>query len=148
MESPAEADRAASTEDEIIAALSDYHDNALPAERRAEVETKLQTDPEWQRLDAEMREPAPKLDALAKVAAPEQFASQVTETIHRRSAGRFFAQRTLGDRVPIGWLLVLAALLLGGLTTVWCRSTTGSLRSPLGAEPPRPPAPEELVPRP
>lgn len=148
MEPPSEADRASLTEDEIIAALSDYHEGALPAERRAEVETKLQTDAVWQRLDAELRDSAPVLDGLAKVAAPERFASQVTETIHRRSAGRFFAQRTLGDRVPIGWLLVITAVLLAGLTTVWCRSTTGSLRSPLGAEPPRPPAPAELVPRP
>lgn len=148
METPSEADRASLTEDEIIAALSDYHEGALPADRRAEVEAKLQSDAVWQRLDAELRDSAPMFEGLPKVAAPEQFTSQVTETIHRRSAGRFFAQRTLGDRVPIGWLVVVAALLLGGLTTVWCRSTTGSLRGPLGAEPPRPPAPEELVPRP
>ncbi len=148
METPSEADRAELTEDEIIAALSDYHEGALPADRRAEVEAKLQTDAIWQRLDAELGDSAPMLEGLTKVAAPEQFTSHVTETIHRRSAGRFFAQRTLGDRIPIGWLLVVAALLLGGLTTVWCRSTTGSLRSPLGAEPPQPPAPEELVPRP
>lgn len=148
MESQSDSDRAALTEDEILAALSDYHDGSLPAARRAEIESKLRTDATWKRLDAELREPAPALGGLTKVAAPEQFVSQVTDTIHRRSAGRFFARRTLGDRVPIGWLLVVAALLLGGLTTVWCRSTTGSLRGPLGAEPPKPPAPEELVPRP
>lgn len=145
MESPSDADR---TEDEIIAALLDYHEGSLPAARRAEIEAKLGADPTWQRLDAEMKEQAPVLDGLAKVAAPEQFTAQVTDTIHRRSAGRFFARRTLGDRVPVGWLLVIVALLLSGLTTVWCRSTTGSLRGPLGAEPPTPPAPEELVPRP
>lgn len=148
--SPSSADAAESStaEDEILAALADYYDGSVAPERRAEIEAKLANDPAWQKLDAELREPKPALASLAKVAAPEQFTAQVTDTIHRRSAGRFFAHKTLGDRVPVGWLVIAAIILLGGLTLVWCRSTTGSLRSPLGAEPPRPAPAEELAPKP
>lgn len=135
------------SEDEIVAVLADYHAGALPPEQRAEVEAKLTDDPAWRALDDELRAPS-MLAGLGKVAAPEQFAAQVTDTIHRRSAGRFFGRRTLGDRVPLGWLVVAAAVLLAGLTAVWCRSTTGSLRSPMGTETPRPAPTEVLAPRP
>lgn len=134
-------------EDEIIAALSDYHEGTLPPERRAEVEAKLANDPAWQAIDAELRE-APPLAKLGKVAAPEELATAVTETIHRRSGGRFFGKRNLGDRLPAGALLVIAAILLGAMTLVWCRSTTGSLRSPQGTEEPRPAPAESLAPTP
>lgn len=145
---PAASAEGSSSEDEIIVALSDYHEGTLSPARRAEVEAKLASDPAWRTIEEELRAQAPLLSTLGKVAAPEQFTSQVTETIHRRSAGRFFGRRTLGDRLPVGWLLVVAALLLGGLTLVWCRSTTGSLRGPVGNEPPRPAPSEVLAPRP
>ena len=130
----------ASTEDEdaIIAALADYHEGAGSAERRAEIEAKLASDPAWQAIDAELRAELPPLAKLGKVAAPPELASAVTETIHRRSAGRFFGKRTLGDRLPTGLLLAIAAILLGAMTAVWCRSTTGSLSSPRGTQAPRP----------
>ncbi|MBK7539575.1 MAG: hypothetical protein IPI49_30330 [Myxococcales bacterium] len=134
--------------DEIIVALSDYHDGLLPPARRTEIEGKLSSDPAWRAVDEELRAARPVLTGLGKVSAPEQFATHVTETIHRRSAGRFFARRTLGDRLPVGWLVVIAFVLLGGLTTIWCRSTTGSLRAPMGDGPPRPTTGESLAPKP
>jgi anti-sigma-K factor RskA len=135
-------------EDEIIAALLDYHEGVLGPERRAEVEAKLASDARWRQIDAELREEPPPLAKLGKVAAPEALAAAVTETIHRRSAGRFFGKRSLGDRLPAGALLVIAALLLGAMTLVWCRSTTGSLRSPRGTEEPKPAPAESLAPTP
>jgi anti-sigma factor RsiW len=137
-----------SVEDEIIATLSDYHEGSLAAERRAEVEAKLASDPAWQAIDAELRAEPPPLAKLGKVAAPAELASAVTETIHRRSAGRFFGKRALGDRLPVGVLLVIAALLLGAMSLVWCRSTTGSLRAPRGTEAPRPAPSVPLAPTP
>lgn len=125
-------------EDEIIAALADYHEGAGSAERRAEIAAKLASDPAWQAIDAELRAEPPPLAKLGKVAAPPELASAVTETIHRRSAGRFFGKRSLGDRLPTGLLLAIAAILLGAMTAVWCRSTTGSLTAPRGTEAPRP----------
>lgn len=135
------------SEDAIIAALTDYHEGLGTAERRKEIEAKLASDPAWQAIDAEMREELPPLAKLRKVAAPEEMTAAVTETIHRRSGGRFFGKRTVGDRLPTGILLVIAMLLLGAMTAVWCRSTTGSLTSPRGTEAPRP-EPEPLAPKP
>lgn len=141
---PASAD----AEDAIIAALSDYHEGKLSAERRAEIEAKLADDAAWQAIDAELRAEPPPLAKLGKVAAPEDLGTAVTEAIHRRSGGRFFGKRSLGDRLPTSVLLVIAALLLGAMTLVWCRSTTGSLSGPRGTEEPRPAPTEPLAPRP
>lgn len=134
-------------DDNIIAALTDYHEGTVSAERRKEIEAKLASDPAWRAIDAEMREALPPLAKLRKVAAPEELTAAVTETIHRRSGGRFFGKRAVGDRLPTGLLLVIAVLLLGAMTAVWCRSTTGSLTSPRGTEAPRP-EPEPLAPKP
>lgn len=115
------------TEDEIIATLSDYLDGALPAERRAEVEGKLETDPTWQRVHGELRETRDALSGLQKARAPASFTDDVTGTIHKRSAGRFFGRKTLGDRVPFGVLLIGALVVLLGIAYVMWSSPTGSL---------------------
>jgi anti-sigma factor RsiW len=124
------------TEDEIIATLSDYLDGALPAARQAEVEKKIADDPEWKRVHGELRETRDALSGLQKARAPATFTEDVTGTIHKRSAGRFFARRTLGDRVPFGVLLAIALVVLFGIGYVMWSSTTGSLKvDPKGKEP-------------
>jgi hypothetical protein len=50
------------------------------------------------------------LSGMQKARAPDSFAQDVTSTIHKRSAGRFFARRTFGDRVPFGALAIAAVL--------------------------------------
>jgi anti-sigma factor RsiW len=114
-------------EDEIIATLSDYLDGALPPERKAEVESKLASDADWKRVHGELRETRDALSGLQKARAPVTFAEDVTGTIHKRSAGRFFGRRTLGDRVPFGVLIVVAILLFAGIGIAMHYSSTGSL---------------------
>jgi len=67
------------------------------------------------------------ISGMHRARAPPTFAQDVTATIRKRSAGRFFARRTLGDRVPFGVLLIVA--LLGLLVIAWAlwSSDTGSL---------------------
>ena len=59
--------------DEIIAAISDYLDGALAAERRAEVEQKIASDPDWKRAHAELVETRDALSGLQKARAPGSF---------------------------------------------------------------------------
>ncbi|MEZ4365000.1 MAG: hypothetical protein R2939_01775 [Kofleriaceae bacterium] len=124
--------------DELAAKIFDYYEGTLPVEQRAEVEAYLTArgEPLSPAGDSETRL---VLGALRKEAAPDAFTEGVADTIHRRSAGRFFGRRTLGDRVPFGWVLVLALVVLVTLWVVLWRSPTGSLdlRSP----PPTPSAP-------
>lgn len=131
------------TEDEIIATLSDYLDGVLPAERKQEVEDKLARDDEWKRVHGELVETRNALSGLQKARAPAHFAEDVTATIHKRSAGRFFARRTLGDRVPFGVLLIVALLALAVVGYILWSSPTGSLKGE--REPTTPPAGSQRV---
>jgi anti-sigma factor RsiW len=133
-----------SADDEIIATLSDYLDGALPAAERAVVEQKLASDAEWKRMHGEMVETRSALSGLLKARAPETFTQDVTQTIHKRSAGRFFARRTFGDRVPFGVLLIVAMLGLVVIAYILWSSNTGSLKVDRGGKPGR--GSESIVP--
>jgi anti-sigma factor RsiW len=115
-------------DDEIIAAVSDYLDGALPADRRAEVERKVASDADWKRAHAELSTTREALSGLQKARAPGSFDQEVTGAINRRSAGRFFGRRTLGDRVPFGVLLAIAIAILIPVAYVMWSSATGSLK--------------------
>jgi anti-sigma factor RsiW len=123
---------ATTDEDEIVATLSDYLDGALPKDKQAEVEAKLASDADWKRVHAELRETRDAMSGLHKVRAPFT-ADDVTGTIHKRSMGRFFARRTLGDRVPFGVLLILALAALIAIAVAMRCSSTGSLKVDHGA---------------
>ncbi|MEJ7603909.1 MAG: hypothetical protein WKG01_38870 [Kofleriaceae bacterium] len=124
-----------SPDDEIIVTLSDYLDGALPAPARAEVEHKLASDDDWKRVHAELVETRDALSGLQKARAPASFTQDVTQTIHKRSAGRFFGRRTFGDRVPFGALLVVALFALVVIAYILWSSPTGSLKVDHGARP-------------
>ena len=64
----------------------------------------------------------------AYVPTSDKFVSEVTDKINKRSAGRFFARKTLGDRVPFGALLVVAMIGLVIIAYVLWSSSTGSLK--------------------
>jgi hypothetical protein len=119
------------TDDELDAKLFDYHEGNLSPAERAEVERLLAE-------RGEPIEPPPTKDEqyqsglltlrAAKAPAPATFASDVTETIHRRSAGRFFGRRTFGDRVPFGVVLVLGLVIALAVAAILWSSSTGSLK--------------------
>jgi anti-sigma factor RsiW len=121
----------------IIVAISDYLDGALAAPERSEVERKIAGDATWKRVHAELLETRNFLSGMRKAHAPETFTENVAETIHKRSAGRFFARRTLGDRVPFGAVLAVALAGLVVIAYVLWSSSTGSLKVD-GTRPPPP----------
>ena len=114
-------------DDEILATLSDYLDGVLPPDRAREVEQKLKDDPAWKRTHDELRETRDALSGLMKARAPVKFDEDVTATIHKRSAGRFFAKRTFGDRIPLGVLLIIGVIALVIIGAILWSSPTGSL---------------------
>ena len=116
------------TEDEIIAKVSDYLDGALKGPDKEAVAKKIADEPEWKHVHDEMVETRNAISGLQKAHAPPTFAEDVTSTIHKRSAGRFFAKRTFGDRVPFGVLLVIALVMLVAIAGVLWMSQTGSLK--------------------
>jgi anti-sigma factor RsiW len=115
------------TEDETVAKISDYLDGALAGAERDEVARRIEGDAEWKRIHEELVETRKAISGLQKAHAPASFSEDVTSTIHKRSAGRFFAKKTLGDRVPFGVLLVVALVLLIAVAGVMWSSQTGSL---------------------
>ena len=125
---PSEPSEPSEIDDAILARVSDYLDGALAGPERAEVADKIAGDPTWKRAHAELSETRSYLSGMRKAHAPPAFADQVAETIHQRSAGRFFARRTLGDRVPFGVLLAVALAGLVVIAYVLWSSATGSLK--------------------
>jgi anti-sigma factor RsiW len=117
-------------EDVIIVEVSDYLDGALAGPDKDAVAAKISNDPEYKRVHDDMVETRKALSGLQKARAPVTFAQDVTATIHKRSAGRFFARRTFGDRVPFSALLVVAVLGLCVIAYFMWASQTGSLKTP------------------
>jgi len=115
-------------DDAIVARVSDYLDGALTGAERDDVAGKIASDATWKRAHDELTETRSYLSGLRKAHAPPSFAEHVTEAIHQRSAGRFFARKTLGDRVPFGALLALALAGLLVIAYVLWASATGSLK--------------------
>lgn len=138
-------------EDEIIATLSDYLDGTLPADKKAEIAKKIETDDTWKRIHEEVKETRVANDHISgiikrRTPAPENLGSKVEEKINKRSAGRFFGRRTFGDRVPFEALLVVAVLGLVAIAYLLWASQTGSLR--VDKKAPEPPKTEPLLPKP
>jgi anti-sigma factor RsiW len=115
-------------EEKILDKISDYLDDALEPGEKAEVKQKIADDAEWKRVHDELVAQRDKLSGMQRARAPATFASEVTDTIHKRSAGRFFARRTLGDRVPFGALVIVAVVVLAIVGYVMWSSSTGSLK--------------------
>jgi anti-sigma factor RsiW len=115
-------------DDEIIVKVSDYLDGALSGDEKAAVAAKIASDPAWKQTHDEMVETRKMISGMRVAKAPETFVEDVTGTINKRSAGRFFARRTLGDRVPFGVLLVVAIIALGVIAYLMKSSPTGSLK--------------------
>jgi anti-sigma factor RsiW len=115
-------------EDVILVEVSDYLDGTLKGPDKDAVERKIADDAEYKRVHDEMVETRNALSGMQKARAPSTFAADVTSTIHKRSAGRFFARRTFGDRVPFSALLVIAVLGLCAIGYLLWASETGSLK--------------------
>jgi anti-sigma factor RsiW len=112
-------------EDEMIAKVSDYLDGLLSGAEKDEVAHKIETDAAWKQAHAEMVETRKALSGLQKARAPGHFAKDVTETIHKRSAGRFFGRQ---DKLLLP-LTVIAMLALIVIAYVMWSSETGSLKT-------------------
>src|SRR6266545_1016058 len=123
--------------DEFEARLSEYLDGTLGPDEGRAVEQHLEGCAHCRQSLAELRETMNALSELHRVPAPENFDSEVVETIRRRSRGRFFGRRALGDRVPFEILALLVLALGLALYFLLRGSETGSLR-PFDREPDAP----------
>lgn len=127
-------------DDAIIAKVSDYLDGSLAGAERDEVAKKIASDPAYKQAHDDVVENRKFMSGLQKARAPETFTQDVTETIHKRSRGRFFGRRTLGDRVPFNVLLIVAMLALAAVGYLMWSSQTGSLKVEKKTAPTEPPA--------
>lgn len=131
--------------------FSDYYERTLPAGRAAALEAHLRGCERCRGEYDRFREALGALSGLHKMAAPQDFERDVAQTIHRRSAGRFFGRRAFGDRVPFEAIAVFALALVVVLYVLMKWSVTGSLHEPLESAPPAPeiaPGAKEAMPRP
>ena len=135
--------------EDIEALLSDYCEGQLAAAERQREADHLAGCAACRAAHQELRETMAALSGLHKQAAPPELTAGVTETIRRRSGGRFFGRRAFGDRVPFELLAILALLVAIGLYLVLRSSDTGSLRYQREPEKPKlAPGAKEAVPHP
>ena len=111
-------------EDKMIETISDYLDGLLSEAEKDDVAKKIETDPAWKEMHDEMVETRKALSGMQKARAPGHFAKDVTETIKKRSGGRFFARH---DRILLP-VMILAVLALCLIAYVMWSSQTGSLK--------------------
>lgn len=114
--------------EEIEALLVDYLEGTLGEADRARVAAHIESCDECRESTTDAGESLRALSGLKKQPAPQNLPQEVAETIRRRSRGRFFGRRTLGDRVPLEILALLVLALGLGLYFLLRRSDTGSLR--------------------
>jgi hypothetical protein len=111
--------------------FSDYLEKTLPPARMKEIEAHLASCEACRAEFEKFREAVSALSGLHRVAAPTDMGERVAETIHRRSAGRFFGRKAFGDRIPYE-MLALFALGIGVAVVLLIRwSSTGSVHEPL-----------------
>jgi predicted anti-sigma-YlaC factor YlaD len=134
--------------DGILADYDDYQAGALPAARKAEIDLHLASCSACKTAYADLAGAVSALGGLGKKRAPE-LPGRVTETINRRSGGRFFGPRAFGDRVPFVLIAVIGLLLAAAAVWLARSSDTGSVERPRKATPERPKGPPgSVVPRP
>lgn len=137
-----------SEHDRIGALMSDVVEGTATPAVHAEVKAHVATcDTCREELD-ELRKLREALKSVPPQAAPPDLGKLVEERIHRRSAGRFFGKKTLGDRVPFGLLLIVALVALIIIAGLLWSSTTGSLRRDPAPHPKPPPGARDAIPRP
>jgi len=112
---------------EFEAEFSDYYDGTLPAERKTALEAHLAADAGCRDEYERFREAMSALSGLKRSQAPRELSERVAETIHRRSAGRFFGRKAFGDRVPYELLAGIGLILLVALYLTLRWSATGTV---------------------
>lgn len=133
-----EEDRPADQHGAALTRLSDYHDGLLPEVEAREVDAHLERCADCRAASQELEQTVGALAGLHRMAAPQQFDKAVEETIHRRSAGRFFGRRAFGDRIPLELLAIVALALALAIYGMLRASETGSLAPRSGGDRPVP----------
>lgn len=150
---PPDGAAAAEPHEEWEARFSDHLEGSGTAAERDEVDAHLAScaacKASYDELEQTMRALTQLKTSSGSFKPPPRFSQNVEETLARRSAGRFFGKKTLGDRVPFGVLLIVALIILLGVSAILWTSSTGSLRLERDDGPPTlAPGAKEVVPRP
>jgi anti-sigma factor RsiW len=137
-----------SEHDRIGALMSDVVEGTATPAQHAEVKAHVATCETCREELAELRAVRDALKSVPPETARPDLGKLVEERIHRRSAGRFFGKKTLGDRVPFGYLLIVALVALVVIVGLLWSSTTGSLRPEPKKHPPPPPGARDAITKP
>ena len=134
--------------EEIEEQFSSYYDGELSGEEKKALEAHLKECEDCTGAYDAFRETVEALSGLGKVAAPVGFERDVESTIEKRSAGRFFSESKLTDRLPLT-IVALTAIAIGVVLYILLRgSETGSLKGGDGAGEPETPVDRDVIPRP
>src|SRR4051812_6133315 len=134
-----------SEHDRIGALMADVVEGTATPAVHADVKAHVATCASCKAELEELRAARDALKSLPPAAAPPDLGKHVEESIHRRSAGRFFGKKAFGDRIPFGALLVVALVALVVIVGLLWSSTTGSLRPEPKRHAPPPPGARDAI---
>ncbi len=123
------ADAEITIHDQIEQQFSDYYEDELSAAERTMFDEHLASCPDCTVAFNQFRNTVEAIAGLGKMAAPTGFEKDVEASIAKRSAGRFFANRKLTDRLPLT-IIAFSMIVLGMILYLLLRSSeTGSLKT-------------------
>ena len=114
--------------EQLEAQFSDYLDGGMTSEQKQAFDARLAESDDARAAFEEFKQTIEAVSGLHKMAAPQAFETEVVQTIHRRSAGRFFGRKAFGDRVPFELIAVIALAAMLGLYFLMRSSDTGSAK--------------------
>jgi hypothetical protein len=104
---------------DIEQTFDEYIDDMMSDDVRTQFEKQLKEDPSLRQKFEVFQKSRHALFELGHKNDANRLKDRVAQTIHAKSGGRFFGKKTLGDKIPVGWIIavILVVLVLIALTS-------------------------------
>ena len=112
---------------DIEQTFDEYIDGVLPFDERKAFEKRLEEEPSLKQAFDLFKKSRNALFELGLSNSSNQIKEKVVQSIHKKSGGRFFGKKTFGEKIPIGWIVVLILFVLVLLALTFNKSEFGGL---------------------
>ena len=112
---------------DIEQTFDEYIDQTMTEDERSRFEKRLEEDSSLKQKFVLFQKSRNALFELGLSNDSNQLKDKVANSIHKKSGGRFFGKKTLGDKVPVGWIVALILFVLVVFALTFSQSEFGGL---------------------